>query len=68
MTRRQSVQKALNELENAGIVERNGLFRGGQPVYVLTKFSAKLGEMCPNKTDYNAAMNSLLRQQTKGEH
>ena len=57
MTRKQVIQTALKELEKAGIVERNGLFRGGQPVYELTKLSAKREEIYPSP-----AMSTLLRQ------
>ncbi len=53
MKRKQSTQKALNELENAGIVQRNGLFRGGQPVYVTTKFSSELEEIFSSTADKN---------------
>jgi predicted transcriptional regulator len=61
MTRKQSIQKALNELEKAGIVKRNGLFRGGQPVYVTTNSSSELEEICSSTTYYNPTMNTLLR-------
>ena len=47
----ESVDRALRELEQLGLLERTGEFRNGQPVWVLTAHCRHLEETAPDVLD-----------------
>ncbi len=56
------VQGLLDEFEWLGILCKTGEFRRGQPVYVVTEFGKKLGDVYSGEAEFNAAVRALIRR------
>jgi len=57
-----SMIRIFLELEEAGMVERNGKYRQGQPVFVITEYGkAVLDSVAHSEEDYLASLPSFGR-------
>ena len=63
-----TLQETLDELVFAGLIEHNGKYRNGRPVYAMTEFGRRFHEQYSTDESLSAAIDELLKHQRMGGH